>query len=127
MLFEKNEVINAFDKIGRDEINLDELDSPSVPYLKDIAMLWKKFQNYKQNNDQMDFNDLLIEVRNLLIQNKEVAKKWKDKYKFYIYWWISRHKQYSIWNYKINHGWGFKYYSGWRSWSKYLFMKGCKH
>ncbi len=81
-LLEKKEVINAFDKIAREELNLKEMEISKNSSHIMISKLWKRFNEEKKANGQLDFNDLLIEVKKLLISNSQIAEKWKNKYKY---------------------------------------------
>ncbi|NQX83421.1 MAG: UvrD-helicase domain-containing protein [Mycoplasmataceae bacterium] len=79
---EKHDAIDAFDRIAREEIKVDTLLNSNLSAHTQIAKLWEKYRNDKRTNGQLDFNDLIIEVKDLLIRNSEISEKWKNKYKY---------------------------------------------
>lgn len=79
---EKANVLNAFDKISREELNLSELEGTNDYNKTQIFNLWNKYNNSKRINGQFDFNDLITEVKKVLTTNSEIANKWKNKYKY---------------------------------------------
>lgn len=47
-----------------------------------ISLLYQKYVQQKRSRNLLDFNDLLLEVNKLLLENPELAKKWTDKYDY---------------------------------------------
>ena len=79
---DKRDVLSAFEKISREEISVKSL-LDSKDYLKvQISVLWDKYRKNKRKNGELDFNDLIIEVKKLLTENEELANEWKSKYKY---------------------------------------------
>lgn len=79
---EKSDALTAFDKLAREEISLKQLNNSQHSAHVQIAQLWDKYNINKKTNGQLDFNDLISEVKKLLITNEEVATIWKNKYKY---------------------------------------------
>ncbi len=81
-VIEKNDALNAFAKINRDELNVSEMKKSNESALVQIALLWEKYCDDKRINSQLDFDDLIIEVKKLLKENEFIADAWKRKYKY---------------------------------------------
>ncbi|BDU67658.1 MAG: ATP-dependent DNA helicase PcrA [Candidatus Tyloplasma litorale] len=81
-IVEKKEAISFFDKISREEIFVKELNDSKIIMENQIATLWEKYNNSKKINGQLDFNDLITEVKKLLTSNENIRKKWMSKYKY---------------------------------------------
>lgn len=79
---DKSDAIIAFEKISREELKVSELEYSDISSHVEISKLWEKYRNDKRVNGQLDFNDLISEVKNLLCSNDEISKKWKSKYKY---------------------------------------------
>ncbi len=82
LAIDKSDAMNAFEKIAREEIKLSELKASKQSALVQISILWDKYKNDKRTNGQLDFNDLIIEVKKLLTENEFIAETWKNKYKY---------------------------------------------
>ncbi len=79
---DKNDAITAFEKISREELKIKEmLESEHSAHVQ-IANLWEKYSNEKKVNGQLDFNDLITEVKRLLTTNEYIREKWSSKYKY---------------------------------------------
>ncbi len=79
---DKNDVLTAFEKIAREELNVKSLASSSDGLKVQISVLWDKYRKNKKANGELDFNDLIIEVKKLLSDNEDLANEWKSKYKY---------------------------------------------
>ncbi len=79
---DKNDAIEAFEKIAREEIELKSFEQSEHSFHVQISELWKKYSNLKRTNGQLDFNDLIIEVKKILSSNESIAEKWRNKYKY---------------------------------------------
>ncbi len=79
---EKGDAVEAMDKIAREELHVKKLMNSQFSAHVEIAKLWEKYSNLKKTNGQLDFNDLIIEVKNLLTQNEFIREKWSNKYKY---------------------------------------------
>ncbi len=79
---DKNDAMNAFEKISREELKVkDLLESEHSAHVQ-IATLWEKYSNEKRVNGQLDFNDLITEVKRLLTTNEFIKEKWSSRYKY---------------------------------------------
>ncbi len=79
---DKGDAIEAFEKISREEMKIkDMLESEHSAHVQ-IALLWEKYTNEKRVNGQLDFNDLISEVKRLLTTNEYIREKWASKYKY---------------------------------------------
>ncbi len=79
---DKNDAIEAFEKIAREELKVDTLlESKHSAHIQ-IAKLWEKYTIEKKTNGQLDFNDLITEVKKLLTTNEYIKDKWSTKYKY---------------------------------------------
>ncbi len=79
---EKEDAFEAFEKISREELKVKELiDSKHSAHVQ-IAQLWEKYTQDKRVNGQLDFNDLITEVKRLLSDNEYIRNKWSNKYKY---------------------------------------------
>ncbi len=79
---DKNDAVEAFEKISREELKVKELIESEHSAHVQIANLWEKYSNLKRTNGQLDFNDLIIEVKKILVNNESIAERWKNKYKY---------------------------------------------
>lgn len=67
----KNEMISA-----------DDYESTaSYPYLKNVAKIYKKYEQLRKKAGALDFDDLLTETVRLLRENNNVCEKWRNYFK----------------------------------------------
>lgn len=66
----------------------NEMQSPSdyeatasYPYLKNVAKIYKKYEELRKSAGALDFDDLLTETVRLLREKTEVCKKWRAIFK----------------------------------------------
>ena len=52
------------------------------PNQRDIAKVFKKYEEEKNKAEALDFDDLLIKTLELFSKHPEVRKKWQDKFKY---------------------------------------------
>ncbi len=79
---DKEDAIEAFDKISREEVKVNALlESKHSAHIQ-IAKLWEKYSQDKFANAQLDFNDLITQVKKLLTTNDSIKEKWSNKYKY---------------------------------------------
>ena len=52
------------------------------PNQRDIAKVFKKYEEEKNKAEALDFDDLLIKALELFSKHPEVRKKWQDKFKY---------------------------------------------
>ncbi|MBQ6486840.1 UvrD-helicase domain-containing protein [Candidatus Saccharibacteria bacterium] len=52
------------------------------PNQRDIAKVFKKYEEEKNKAEALDFDDLLIKTLELFSKHLEVRKKWQDKFKY---------------------------------------------
>ena len=52
------------------------------PNQKSVAKIFKKYEEEKAKADALDFDDLLIKTLELFANNKEVRKKWQEKFQY---------------------------------------------
>ncbi|AHK22178.1 ATP-dependent DNA helicase pcrA [Candidatus Hepatoplasma crinochetorum Av] len=74
-----NDLINIFHKL---RFNPEEKISNDNQYLRKIAKLFDKYQNYKKEISALDFDDLIIFSKEILEKNEEIRNKWRKKYEY---------------------------------------------
>ncbi len=79
---DKNDAVNFFERISREEIKLKQLKESEHSAHIQIATLWERYTNEKRVNGQLDFNDLITEVKKLLTTNEYIREKWSARYKY---------------------------------------------
>jgi|ERR1051325_2369832 DNA helicase-2/ATP-dependent DNA helicase PcrA len=67
-----NDLINIFHKL---RFNPEEKISNDNQYLRKIAKLFDKYQNYKKEISALDFDDLIIFSKEILEKNEEIRNK----------------------------------------------------
>ncbi len=55
--------------------------SANMPYLKDVAKIYKKYESLRKKAGALDFDDLLLETVRLLREAPETREKWQSKFK----------------------------------------------
>jgi len=58
------------------------LAAANVPYQKNIAKIYKKYEELRKDACALDFDDLLLEVVHLLRDAPDIRKKWQDRFKY---------------------------------------------
>jgi DNA helicase-2/ATP-dependent DNA helicase PcrA len=56
-------------------------DTAQLPYQKNIAKIYKKYEELRKKAGALDFDDLLLEVVHLLREEPKICKKWKKTFK----------------------------------------------
>lgn len=56
--------------------------SADYPYQKNIAKVFKKYEEMRKEANALDFDDLLIEVVRLFREKPDICEKWKKHFKF---------------------------------------------
>lgn len=79
---ETNDALGMFEKIAREDVSLKELLVSKKSAHNQIASLYERYVNDKRTNGQLDFNDLILEVKNLLTTNQYIKEKWSSRYKY---------------------------------------------
>lgn len=54
----------------------------STPIEREIANIYKEYQNYLRQNNAMDFDDLLVNTYELFYSYKEILEKYQDRFIF---------------------------------------------
>ncbi|HUC96185.1 MAG TPA: UvrD-helicase domain-containing protein [Candidatus Saccharimonadales bacterium] len=52
-----------------------------IPYQKNIAKIYKRYEELRKVAGALDFDDLLLEVVHLLRDNSDIRSKWQQKFK----------------------------------------------
>lgn len=52
------------------------------PNQQQIARVFKSYEEAKEKNEALDFDDLLLRTLKLFEKNKEIRKKWQDKFEY---------------------------------------------
>lgn len=60
----------------------DFAKTSSTPIERDIANIYKEYQNYLHQNNAMDFDDLLVNTYELFYSYKEILEKYQDRFLF---------------------------------------------
>lgn len=63
--------------VGPDEYQ----SSANMPFLKDVAKIYKKYELLRISAGALDFDDLLIETFRMLNEVPSIRKKWQSKFK----------------------------------------------
>lgn len=63
-------------------VDPDEYEAAaSMPFLKDVAKIYRKYEALRKTAGALDFDDLLLETVRLLKEAPETRKKWQSKFK----------------------------------------------
>lgn len=60
----------------------DFAKTSSTPIERNIANIYKEYQNYLHQNNAMDFDDLLVNTYELFYSYKEILEKYQDRFLF---------------------------------------------
>ncbi len=60
----------------------DFAKTSSTPIEREIANIYKEYQNYLHQNNAMDFDDLLVNTYELFYSYKEILEKYQDRFTF---------------------------------------------
>ncbi len=71
--------IKTKEKTEFDEEALDDLNC-----LKDILKIYRSYEDYKTENNMLDFGDMLCAVHNLLKNKQLILKKYREKFQYVI-------------------------------------------
>jgi DNA helicase-2/ATP-dependent DNA helicase PcrA len=63
---------------------LDEEAQEDLNNLKDILKIYRSYEDYKSQNNMLDFGDMLCTVYNLLKNKQLILKSYQEKFKFVI-------------------------------------------
>ena len=73
---------SAISSAKNEMVGPDEYESTAqFPYQKNIAKIYKRYEELRKKAGALDFDDLLLEVVRLLRDNKDVRKKWQTFFK----------------------------------------------
>ncbi len=79
---ETKHALEKFEELSREDTSIEKLKASKVQAYIEIAQLYERYSFDKKENGQLDFNDLILQVKNLLTTNEYIRNKWKDKYKY---------------------------------------------
>src|SRR4030042_1044104 len=68
----------------REKEKLDEEAQEDLNCLKDILKIYRAYEEYKLNNNLIDFGDMLCTVYNLLKSKPLILKRYQEKYQYVI-------------------------------------------
>ena len=68
----------------QEKTSIDEEAQEDLNNLKDILKIYRSYENYKLQNNMVDFGDMLCTVYNLLKNKPLVLRSYQDKFKFVI-------------------------------------------
>jgi DNA helicase-2/ATP-dependent DNA helicase PcrA len=72
----------AISSAKNEMVSPDEYElTAQFPYQKNIAKIYKRYEELRKKAGALDFDDLLLEVVRLLRDNKDVRKKWQSFFK----------------------------------------------
>ncbi len=72
----------AISSAKNEMVGPDEYETTAqFPYQKNIAKIYKRYEELRKKAGALDFDDLLLEVVRLLRDNKDVCKKWQTFFK----------------------------------------------
>ncbi|HHW31208.1 MAG TPA: ATP-dependent helicase [Clostridiaceae bacterium] len=59
----------------------DEIEN-QITNIKNFFKIYKSYEEYKLRNNYIDFDDMLARTLNLLLENKEIAEMYRNKYEY---------------------------------------------
>lgn len=74
-----NDLIGIFHKLRFGEA---KKISDDQQFIRKVVKLFEKYQNYKKEISALDFDDLIIFCRDILISNQKIRERWKQKYEY---------------------------------------------
>jgi superfamily I DNA/RNA helicase len=75
LILDVKETLNALEQIAREDLSIKELEESEFSAKAQIATLYKKYQHLKAESSMFDFDDLILEVRKVLKENKVLSEK----------------------------------------------------
>ncbi len=73
---------SAISNAKNEMTNPDEYEAVAYsPYQKNVAKIYKKYEDMRSTAGALDFDDLLLEVVRLFKEAPDVRKKWRDNFK----------------------------------------------
>jgi DNA helicase-2/ATP-dependent DNA helicase PcrA len=73
---------SAISTAKNEMVNPDEYEaSASAPYQKNVAKIYRKYEDMRQTAGALDFDDLLLEVVRLLKTASDIRAKWRNNFK----------------------------------------------
>ena len=89
-------IISSEKNQGRDPE--DYAASAIYPNQKDVAKVFEKYEIEKEKSGALDFDDLLLKTLELFSNNKEIRKKWQDKFQHIL---IDEYQDTNVIQYKL--------------------------
>ncbi len=74
-------VSNEISMIKNEMYDLKHYNSPSLS-TEIFLQIYNEYEDYKHNENKIDFDDILVKCYELLKNNDVVLKRWQNKYKF---------------------------------------------
>lgn len=82
----KSVLLDIFSKSINKSIKIEQIINDNYQnyddYLDEIIEIYYKFQCYKQKSNLMDYDDLLLNLRKLLIENEDIRDKIQDNFQY---------------------------------------------
>ena len=66
----------------KDKEKLEGADLENLNHLKDILKIYKAYESYKEENNMIDFGDMLVKVHDLLKSKPLILQKYQEKFKY---------------------------------------------
>lgn len=76
-----NNIINEISFIKNELIDINFYNSTNCAS-SDFKSIFKLYEDFKEDNQKIDFDDMLIKCYNLLNDNKNILETWKNRYKY---------------------------------------------
>lgn len=76
------DIKEQFENLTRKSIDINKLKKSNNKLEIEIANLWEKFDEYKEDKGLLNFEDLLTKANKILDENDSIRQEWLDKYKF---------------------------------------------
>ena len=62
--------------------NLSEEEQEDLDNLRDMLKMFKAYERYKQENNMVDYGDMLFMVHDILCKSKRILKQYQNKYRY---------------------------------------------
>lgn len=82
----KSVLLDIFSKSINKSVKIEQIINDNYlnydDYLEEILEINLKFQNYKQKSNLMDYDDLLLNLKKLLVENENIREKIQDNFQY---------------------------------------------
>nr|WP_202710311.1 ATP-dependent helicase [Sporosalibacterium faouarense] len=76
------ELLNTIGYVKNKMIDISDYSSYTVPQIKNFNIIFNKYEEYKQRNNLIDFDDMLTLTLRILKSNPYLLDKYRNKYRY---------------------------------------------